>query len=349
MIIAGFAGVGKTTFCNNHKNAIDFVAMPFKYENLEEISNAHLGESIKAHPDLKLKTDWRYDYYDALIKTQERYPDEIIVIPTDFEIMNWLDNDDIPYILVYPNWAAEDVYKQRYIERGNSQDFIDLFIGNWDYWMEELTSRADANSIKLKSKQFLSDVIDVSDGNRIIEDKENYIDKIRRETSNLTSKDISVDNLNFIAVHKESGKRVEFNLLENLDTSDYEIFINRECYFDENEVGDICFDNCPDNEYCFRLKRPNENKTGLIKPMRILMAEAETDNQMIVMFHNSKVFKIDLSDFLLTKATAEKNFNFNEFEITETAVCWKNTKIKLSCYQIKHLIKSGKAIEIGKC
>ena len=345
MIIAGFAGVGKTTFCNNHKNAIDFVIMPFKYENLEEISNEHQGESIKAHPNLKLKTDWRYDYYDALIKTQERYPDEIIVIPTDSEILDWLDSDDIPYRLVYPNWMAEDEYKQRYIERGNSQDFIDLFIGNWAYWMEELTSRADADSIILKSEQFLSDVIDVSDGNRIIPDKENYINKIRSETSNSTSKDTAIDNLNFIAVHKESGKRIEFNLFENLDTSEYEILINRDFYFDEDGVGDIYFDNHPDNEYCFRLKRPNENKTGIIKPMRILMAEAETENQMIVMFHNSRVFKIDLRDFLSTRTTEEK-FNFNEFEISGTAVRWKNTRIKLSCYQIKHLIKSGKAIEI---
>lgn len=345
MIIAGFAGVGKTTFCNTHKNAIDFVAMPFKYENYDKISKEHSGESIKGHPDLTLKTDWRYDYYDALIKTQEKYPDEIIVIPTDLQIMDWLERDNIAYTLVYPCYWAQEEYRKRFIERGNIEEFIDAFIYDWDYWMEELTSRADAHSIRLKSEQYFSDVIDVSDGNRIIADKENYINKVRREISNFTLKDIPVENLDLIAVHKESGKRIEFNLLKNLETSDYDILINRECYFDEDEVGDIYFDNNPDNEYHFRLKRPNENKTRLVKPMEIISATTLDNYRMRVLFTNHKFYEFNLKEHFLRRGI-EKSFVFNDFVIEGSFIHWNNTKMRIFCYQFKKYILDNCAKEI---
>ena len=36
-IIAEFAGIGKTTFCERNKNVIDFISIPFKYKNFMEI------------------------------------------------------------------------------------------------------------------------------------------------------------------------------------------------------------------------------------------------------------------------------------------------------------------------
>lgn len=337
MIIAGFAGVGKTTFCNANKNAIDFAVMPFKYENLEEISKEHQGENIKAHPDLRLKTDWRYDYYDALIKTQERYPDEIIVIPTDLEIIDWLDSDDIPYTLVYPSWAAENEYKRRYIERGNSQDFVDLFIGNWDYWMDELTSRADVHSIRLKSEQFLSDVIHVSDGNRIIADKENYINKIRSEINNYTSKDILLEDLSFVAVNKETGEKIEFEIPDDLGCPEDPIYIeslNYSLCHEPIKIKDICL--VRNDKYVFRLKRPGEKI--LIKPVTFSSAKANSDYKLKVTYSNGKVQEGDLSGWLKSKITHEKHFNFEDFVVNPRYIHWNNTPIFLSIKDWREII-----------
>ena len=38
MVIAAYAGTGKTTFCYENPAAIDLIAMPFKYINLSDIS-----------------------------------------------------------------------------------------------------------------------------------------------------------------------------------------------------------------------------------------------------------------------------------------------------------------------
>ena len=41
MIIAGYAGIGKTTFCEKHPGeTLDLICMPFKYSNFYEVSGS---------------------------------------------------------------------------------------------------------------------------------------------------------------------------------------------------------------------------------------------------------------------------------------------------------------------
>lgn len=180
MIIAAYAGTGKTTFCNKYKHALDFYVMPFKYENYYEIQKEHSGESIKAADDLQLRFGWQYIYYDALLKTIREYPDEIIVIPTEMNIMNWLKNDGIPFTIVYPDYSLKDEYERRFIKRGNSESFINVFIGMWKEFIERFEKADFNNKVILKSdNQYLSDVIKVTEArSSYIEDKSKYIDDL---------------------------------------------------------------------------------------------------------------------------------------------------------------------------
>ena len=178
-IIAAFAGVGKTHFCNLYPNALDFVVMPFKYENYVQVATCCAeGDSVKAHPALELRCDWRKFYYQALKDTYYRYPDEILVIPTDRNIMYRLERDAIPYAVVYPNRGLKEEYRARYLTRGNSEAFLDVFIGGWDMWMD-LVRDNNGTHIELQSGEFLSDMIQLPNSvSSIIEDKENYITQI---------------------------------------------------------------------------------------------------------------------------------------------------------------------------
>jgi len=163
MIIAAYAGVGKTTFCtNNQGNAIDVICMPFKYSNFYEVSS-QLGESedIKANEKLELRDNWELYYYWAIKYLVYYCPEKYIVIPTINSIMDFLEADGIPYTIVYPNTELKDEYEQRYLERGNSQSFMDVFIGQWEYRLESLVERK-CKKIVLESHQYLSDVIDCS-------------------------------------------------------------------------------------------------------------------------------------------------------------------------------------------
>ena len=163
LIIAAYAGVGKTTFCEKYPNdAIDVICMPFKYSNFYEVSkNLGEDEDIKAHEGLKVRANW-YLYYYWVIKYLLSYClEKHIVIPTIDIIMDFLERDHIPYTVVYPDISLKDEYENRYRERGNNQSFLDVFIDQWDYRIENLRNR-DAKRIELKAGEYLSDVIDCS-------------------------------------------------------------------------------------------------------------------------------------------------------------------------------------------
>lgn len=176
-IIAGFAGVGKTTFCEKNKHAIDFICMPFKYENFIQIASKYGEKSIKAHEDLRLRDGWTSLYYDALIETYHSYPDEIIVIPTVGIVLERLEKDNIPYTLVYPCREAKNEYEARYIQRGDSENFLNIFVDGWEYWMCSVRLHKNANCIEFQANQYLSDVIQITeyDEDKIIREKECYI------------------------------------------------------------------------------------------------------------------------------------------------------------------------------
>ena len=43
-----------------------------------------------------------------------------------------------PYILCYPERNAKDEYERRYKERGNTTDFLNVFIGYWDIFLDQM-------------------------------------------------------------------------------------------------------------------------------------------------------------------------------------------------------------------
>ena len=178
-IIAAFAGVGKTHFCNLYPQALDFVVMPFKYKNYAKMTACCAeGESIKAHPALELRCDWRTFYYQVLIDTHRRFPGETLVIPTDGSILCRLEQDAVPYTVIYPARNLKEEYRQRYLARGNTESFLEVFIDGWDIWMDSVRNNHGSH-IELQSGEFLSDVIELPNVRLgTIENKETYITQI---------------------------------------------------------------------------------------------------------------------------------------------------------------------------
>lgn len=178
MIIAAFAGTGKTYFCEHVPQAIDFVCMPWKYTNFYEVASfMEEGEQIKANDELELNFGWQKEYYDALIDTVKKYPDQIVVIPTVSAVQRMLEADDMPYTVVIPKQDLKDEYEQRYIARGNTEEFLDVFIGSWDWWMNIVRKNICKNVIELESGQYLYDVLhfEKAEHLNIIENKKDYI------------------------------------------------------------------------------------------------------------------------------------------------------------------------------
>ena len=158
MIIAAYAGTGKTTAAKlNPETVIDFVCMPYKYY-LNPIQNDMDSETCKANSDNIMRSDWPFNYVSALKDSLGK--NKILLIPTDLNVLSLLQDEKIPYILCYPQRSAKKIYRKRFIERGNTEEFIEVFIGGWDRYLVALEEDTYGKQIVLENYQFINDIIE---------------------------------------------------------------------------------------------------------------------------------------------------------------------------------------------
>ena len=158
MIIAAYAGTGKTHFASLYPElTIDLVCMPYKYIITQDTL---YDESSKANPENILNYDWPSNYISVIKENLKS--DKLLLIPSDLYILELLKLEKLPYCLCYPQRNAREIYHERYRNRGNTAEFIDIFIGKWDKFMDDFGNDSYGQHIVLQPNQFLSDVIDMS-------------------------------------------------------------------------------------------------------------------------------------------------------------------------------------------
>jgi hypothetical protein len=155
MIVAAHAGTGKTTLASMFPDQVtDLVCMPYKYYLPE---NGEDTESVKADPDLTMREEWPLNYVSAIKEALEG--GKILLIPPAWNVLIRLEMERIPYILCYPRRDAKEVYRQRYITRGNSEAFLSIFIDGWDKFMDTMEADTYGRHIVLEPHEFLGDVL----------------------------------------------------------------------------------------------------------------------------------------------------------------------------------------------
>lgn len=136
-VYSAFPGCGKTTYFNTtNRNVLDSDSSKFDKKKFPQNYLEHIKRNI-------VKDDV-----------------DKIMVSSHKEIRDALTSNQIPYVLVYPERDLKDEYIQRYKERGNQDSFIELLENNWDNWMDEMDNQKGCYKVRLKSGQFLTDVID---------------------------------------------------------------------------------------------------------------------------------------------------------------------------------------------
>ena len=155
MVIACYAGVGKSTFAKaNPSESIDLCSMPYSWilpGRKEE------GEKLKAAPYLLRHPAYPGNYLAAILEAEARY--EYVLIPSSLAVLNHLYTEyEIPYLLCYPGIECKEEYKQRYVARGNSEDFTDIFTEQWEERITALENDENGIHFRLARGQFLTDI-----------------------------------------------------------------------------------------------------------------------------------------------------------------------------------------------
>mgnify|MGYP004542774029 CR=1 FL=1 len=155
-VISAYPACGKSYF---KENVQDF------FESEEDITVLDSDSS---------QFSWIYENGE---KTDKRNPDfpknyikhikdnigkvDIIFVSSHSIVRRELAKNNIKFTLVVPKKNCLNEWMIRYINRGDSNEFIDNQIDNWDKWLNEITQEKDTYSklIQLEQRQYIADII----------------------------------------------------------------------------------------------------------------------------------------------------------------------------------------------
>lgn len=135
LVVSAFPGCGKSHFFRENKDKIVLDSDSSKFDKSQFPSNyiEHIKENIG-------KAD-------------------IIMVSSHKEVRDALVENEIPFTLVYPDISIKEEYIGRYVDRGNSEAFVNLLLKNWELWIGELDNQVGCEKIKLSRGEYLSDVL----------------------------------------------------------------------------------------------------------------------------------------------------------------------------------------------
>lgn len=153
LIIAGFAGIGKTTLAKKYKNVIDIESTNFKWDNsLYENLPTEARKGLK-RPQNK---NWPINYIEEIKNQSKNY--DILLVWIHPDTLDIYDRENINYTLCFPTKESLPYYKARYENRGNNIDYINKVIGNYDIQFDEFNSRPNKKII-LNGNETLEDYL----------------------------------------------------------------------------------------------------------------------------------------------------------------------------------------------
>ncbi len=170
MLIAAYAGTGKSTFAEMTDGAIDLPSMPYswilpetnewKTEELEGEKGAlyHLRNPL--FPE---------NYAVEIMKAEQAY--DYVLIPTNISVIRYLQEEfDRKVLLCYPESDLREEYRKRFVQRGNSESFLNLFVDGWHGFLGPVRENTAGIHVLLKSGMYLSDLKERFDAERISDD-----------------------------------------------------------------------------------------------------------------------------------------------------------------------------------
>lgn len=145
-VLAAFPGTGKTYYASKVEGPafiMDLDTSDFT-QGYDKLGNAN-------------NPDFPANYIQAV--KDKIGTTKLLFVSNRPDVINMFIQEDINFILVYPDRSLKDEYLKRFQQRKSSQSFINLVIDNWDQYISFLEQHANCKHIVLKSNQYISDVV----------------------------------------------------------------------------------------------------------------------------------------------------------------------------------------------
>lgn len=249
MIITSYAGAGKTFFANHAENAVDLVTMPHSWILPPPGKNPGEHESEKGARYLLRDPRYPDNYILEILKAEREY--RYVLIPTNAGILRQLrETYGRNAILCYPTPEQKSDYRERFLARGNSSDFLDIFIDNFEEFLSPFWNReVPGYHLPLLPGEFLLD-------------KKETIDRITSEDTSELISDSVIEKLTKEQVRGRGGFVLYLSgdcesllyCIQNIDCAEERSFLYRigRKVYDETEIIPLVVPRRYFEEICFR-------------------------------------------------------------------------------------------------
>ena len=139
-LVAAFPATGKSYYAERHDNVADSDSSAFSWIGLG-----------KRHPD------WPHNYLRHI--KDELLDGRTVLVSTHAEVRHLLEDEELPFTLVYPQRHLRDEYVRRMVDRGSSIALCETVAARWHDWITEMHEQPCAARIVLGAGDYLSDVM----------------------------------------------------------------------------------------------------------------------------------------------------------------------------------------------
>ena len=145
IIICGFPGVGKSCVATNRTNILDAESSAFSW--IFDPETAEEPKRNQAFPG---------NYVKHIKDNMDRY--EFIMVSTHKQVLDAIEYEGLPYIIVAPQPCLKNEYLIRYLQRGSTIEFIELLNEKWESFLADIGNRQQP-VIWLEAGQYMSDIL----------------------------------------------------------------------------------------------------------------------------------------------------------------------------------------------
>ena len=156
LIIAAFAGTGKTYLAKKYKNVIDLESSKYKYDY--SMCSSVDYEKLKGDKNRVPNNEWPQNYVKAIKNAQTKY--DIVFVFICEEALEIYKKYNIDFIVCYPSELAfKKYYKSRYEGRGNSELWIKNVLSYYDKFVTNYLQKCEYEKIILNNDETLEDAL----------------------------------------------------------------------------------------------------------------------------------------------------------------------------------------------
>ena len=156
IIICGWAGIGKSTLQKKYKNAIDLESITYKWDYDKKLLKQFNHEQLKALKTRKINPNWPANYLSDINKSIKQY--DIILVAYSRYIIDLLVKNNYDFYLCYPDYQFKDEYIERYLTRGNNENYLNTIKTEFETEFNYLSS-LPFKKLNIFKGEFLEDVL----------------------------------------------------------------------------------------------------------------------------------------------------------------------------------------------